>query len=311
MARKKIKKEDIIKEQVETTKAGGRKTTTDFFEQKPKPSGRGFTGTQKRDIFIESPATVQGFGGAGQAEVDRFRKAFPGGDVDKELGILTPELARTLPPSERPPGVLAPGVPQPQELAGQVGVIPQPLGVEQDPLSYAQAVKSGLASAIPGVAGGAVVGGAVGAPVGGIGAVPGAIGGAVAGGVSAFLAGFRGNLKTQRKDMLAGESSNIRKIESNMLKHIMNVDRGGNPSEWLEMFNEQLSLADESHSRLKLETSDDLSLWLGEDGHTQLEKFQTFNSPGGMRETLIRQMEEAIVKPNPNRVYSIDSSVPE
>ena len=98
-----------------------------------------------------------------------------------------------------------------------------------------------------------------------------------------------------------------------MLKHIMNVDKGGDPYAWLEMFNEQLAISDESWTRLELETTDDLSLWLGEDGHTQLEKFEIFNSDGGARETLELQMQEAIRSPNPNRIYpqGIDSLTPE
>ena len=203
-----------------------------------------------------------------------------------------------------------------KELAGQVGQVPPPGAPIADILDYEQAAKSALGLTAAGIAGGAATGaaaGLIGGPAAPITVPAAAAIGGVVGGVSTFVAGFRSNLKTQRKDMLTGEAANIRKIESNMLKHIMNVDKGGDPYEWLDMFNEQMSIANENYERLNLETTDDLSLWLGEDGKTQMEKYEIFYSPGGGRDLLNLQMQEAIRSPNPNRVYpqELDSSVPE
>jgi len=186
-------------------------------------------------------------------------------------------------------------------IAQQIGKNLAAQGIEVDPVSLEQAIKSGLASAGAGVVGGAIAGTLAGAPAAGVGAVPGAIGGAVLGGVGAGIAGFRSNLKTQRADMLKGEASNLLKSEQNMLKIVMNTNQGGDPIVNLRLFNDQLSLINENEARLKLETTDDLSRWLGEDGHRQQEKYETFNSAGGMKEILIELMGQAILNPDPNK----------
>ena len=204
-----------------------------------------------------------------------------------------------------------------EALAQQVGQVPPPGAPIADVLDYEQAVKSAIAGLGPAVVTGAGAGLAAGlataGPTAGLSVPVGVAIGTTAGLISGFIAGFKSNLKIQRKDMLTGEATNIRKIESNMLKHIMNVDKGGDPYEWLEMFNDQMSIADENNARLTLETTDDLSLWLGEDGKTQMEKYEIFYSDGGARDLLILQMQEAIRSPNPNRVYpqDLDNSTPE
>ena len=191
-------------------------------------------------------------------------------------------------------------------IAQQIGKNLAAQGIEVDPVSLEQAIKSGLAAAATGAVGGAAIGTVTG---GGVGSIPAATGLAIVGAVGGFLAGFRSNLATQRKDMLAGESSNLRKMEANLRIIVQAVDEGADPTEQLSFFNDQLSLIDEAHARLKLETSDDLSLWLGEDGHKQLEKFETFNTGtggrAGTRDILIDDMQRAILNPNPNRQLSI------
>ena len=192
-----------------------------------------------------------------------------------------------------------------EELAQQVGQVPEvgeiPM-LPTDIISLEQAAKSALALTLAGVAGGAAVGAVGGAPIGGVGAVPGAIIGAIVGGLSTFIGGFRANLESQRKDMQAGESANLRKQEQNMLKIVMNVNRGGDPVQSLGFFNSQMSLIDENYARLKMKTSDDLSLWLGLDGHPQMERYEVFYSAGGMHDILTAQMQEAILNPDPNRI---------
>ena len=185
-----------------------------------------------------------------------------------------------------------------EELARQAGVIPPVTDIPMlptDVLSFEQAAKSALASTGTGAAVGAGLAGAalatgVGAPL----APFILIGGAIVG----FVAGFRANLKTQRADMLSGEAANVRKQEQNMLKLVMDVNRGGDPARNLEFFNSQLSLVSENYARLHLKSNDELSLWLGEDGHTQLERYELFYSTGGMRDILTSQMGDAIRNPN-------------
>jgi len=197
-------------------------------------------------------------------------------------------------------------------FAEQVGVTP-PIGeVSPDELSYEQAAKSALGLTAAGVVGGAATGaaaGLIGGPAAPVTVPAAAIIGAVVGGLSTFIGGFRGNLKTQRKDMLAGESANIRKQEQNMLKLVMDVNRGGDPVRNLGYFNDQMALINENHERLKLETSDSLSKWLGEDGHTQLERYEVFYSPGGMRDILVAQMQDAILNPDPNKILTSLSDI--
>ena len=188
-----------------------------------------------------------------------------------------------------------------ESISEEVGKVVFTGDVEKDKLSIEQAIKSGLAGATAGVIGGAAVGAvAGGVPTAGIGAIPGAIAVGAVSGVGGFLAGFRANLKTQRTDMVKGEAQNLMKTEQNMLKLVMETNKFGDYSSTLPMFNAQLSLIDENEQRLNLETTDDLSKWLGEDGHKQLEKYETFNSVGGMRDILILQMQNAISNPDPN-----------
>lgn len=201
-------------------------------------------------------------------------------------------------------------------IAGQVGQTE--LGnIEQENISFEQATKSGLGATIPGIAGGAVGGALTGAAVGAAGGpaapvtVPiAAIGGAIIGGVGTFIAGFRSNLKTQRKDIVKGDAITLLKAEQNLLKIVMNTNKGSEPTEMLEMFNEQMSLIDQNYARIQLETSDDLSKWLGEDGHKQLQKFQDFNSPGGAREFLVTTMQEAVLNPDPNKILIGFNNIP-
>ncbi len=207
-----------------------------------------------------------------------------------------------------------------EPLAQQVGQVPPVTEIPTLPtdiLSFEQAAKSSLAGIAPAVATGAGIGLTAGlataGPTAGLSVPVGVAIGTTVGLISGFVGGFISNLETQRADMLKGEATNVKKIESNLLKHIMNVDKGGDPYAWLEMFNDQMLIADEDYARLTLKSSDELSLWLGEDGHTQMEKYEIFYSDGGARELLVLQMQEAIRSPNPNRVYpqDLDNSTPE
>ncbi len=183
----------------------------------------------------------------------------------------------------------------------EIGKIVLTGDVEKDKLSYMQAVKSALATAGAGAVGAGGVGLVAGAPAGGVGAIPGAIGGAIIGGVGGFLLGFQKNLKAQRADMLKGEAANLMKQEQNMLKLIMETNKYGNYAVTLPYFTSQMSLVQENYGRLKAETTDELSLWLGEDGHKQLEKYETFYSDGGMRDVLTLQMQNAMSNPDPSK----------
>lgn len=203
--------------------------------------------------------------------------------------ILTPEGQFVYP--EEPPTI------EELAMAKEVGKLGPSKPIFKDILDIEQAKKSALAATVGGVAGGTAVGLIAGA---GVASIP----LAVLGGVAGFINAYKSNLKTQRKDMLSGEATNLEKISSNLIKLVRNTNAGSKPSKMLELFNAQLSIIDESHSRLKMETSDDLSKWLGEDGKQQLEKFETFYSRGGLREILIIAMQDAILNPDPNKILA-------
>jgi len=189
--------------------------------------------------------------------------------------------------------------------------------VEKDKLSYEQAFKSALSTAGVSAASAATIAGGAALLSPAAPAAP-LIAAGAAGvvGVAGFIAAFRSNLKTQRTDMVKGESQNLMKTEQNMLKQVMLMNQlprlGGSTDDLVEiktMFDEQMALTDENHERLILETNDDLSKWLGEDGHKQLEKYENFNNPGGMREILIKQMTLAINSPDLGRIEGLQSQV--
>jgi len=192
-------------------------------------------------------------------------------------------------------------------LSAELGKVTFTGDVEKDKISYEQAWKSALATSGAGAVGAAAVGAVGGGPVG-------AVVGGVAGAIGGFILGFKNNLKTQRTDMVKGEQQNLMKTEQNMLKQVMLMNQlprlGGNTDDMVEirtMFDEQMAITDENYKRLKMETDDDLSKWLGEDGHKQLEKYSTFNSPGGMREILVAQMELAINSPDLGRLQGLEA----
>jgi hypothetical protein len=178
-------------------------------------------------------------------------------------------------------------------LAANIGDI-QPTGdVEQDKLNYSEAFLSAFDELLIGAGGGAVAG--VGVPV--VGSVVLGIGGAIGG----YYVGVQSNLRTQKVDMIKGEAQNLMKSEQNLLKIVMMINQGQDPTIALNQFNAQLSLISEAHANLEGITSDFLADWVGEDGHRQLEKFKNFYSEGGMKEIVEGQLSLAMRNPDPKR----------
>lgn len=174
-----------------------------------------------------------------------------------------------------------------------------PTETKKPELDYEQAVKSALADTITGAGVGAVVGGL---PTGGTAAIPGAVVGALAG----FFKGFKSNLATQRKDIQKGEGTDVMTQQQNILKIIAGVNSGEiDVVTGAEMFQEQMTAIYEGYTQLWKVSKDDASKYLGEDGHKQLEKYETFYQEGGMRDILIIRMDNAISNPDPNRAASL------
>lgn len=183
---------------------------------------------------------------------------------------------------------------------GQVGeVTPQPTSPD-----YEQAVKSSLGATASGVVGGAATGAVAGAIGGaGVGAIPGALLGGVAGGIGTFLTSFRSNLKSQTTGELAARKTDVTTLTTNMRNIISDTNANpGNAMQNLELFNTQLTLMEQKQAELKMTTDAELSKFLGEDGTPQLERYELFYAPGGIRDILVAQMQQAILNPDPNQV---------
>jgi len=69
-----------------------------------------------------------------------------------------------------------------------------------------------------------------------------------------------------------------------------------------DAFNSQLQLIDNEFDRLKDLTDDDLNKFLGEDGIDQLQEFEVYYAPNGEREQQIREMQEALINPDPSKI---------
>jgi hypothetical protein len=194
-----------------------------------------------------------------------------------------------------------------EELARGVGVGLPGKTPEQIRLDWAQATGAGGAAIIPGLAAGAAAGAIAGAAAGPAAPVTvpgGAAIGAIVGGVGTFTNAFIGNLRTQQSDFIGREVFNLRDAKSNLRVIIQNTNMGAEPLTQIEAFNEQLSFVDQAHSNVKQEANEGKRL-LGKDGARELEKFESFYAPGGFRDVIIDQFQQALINPNPNKI-SID-----
>jgi hypothetical protein len=186
---------------------------------------------------------------------------------------------------------------QGQQLAPLVGQ-GQTLDAEGRTIDVGAAIGAGAAQAIPGIAAG-VVGGAT---IGALGGPIGAVGGAVIGAVGAFLNGVRSNVAGQLSGDITSKGATVSKVERNLRALVSDTNSNPqNAAQNLEMFNYQLALLEREHAALKRDTSTDLNRFLSRDGTTQLQRFEMFNSQGGSREFLTREMQIALINPNPTK----------
>ena len=88
---------------------------------------------------------------------------------------------------------------------------------------------------------------------------------------------------------------------------VTDTNQGGSAGDNLDLFNSQLTLIDESYSKLALENR---GKFLGKDATIELENFENFYSVGGSRELWIREMQQAILNPNPNKVLIMPEDLP-
>lgn len=176
--------------------------------------------------------------------------------------------------------------------------------------SIGQALGAGAAGALPGVVGGAATGllgglaaGAAGGAIAGtaitpvIGTAIGAVGGALVG----FLVAMRNNIKSQQTDQFAADQTALAKGQT-MLRSLI-TDTNQNPQnapENIALFYQTLNMIDAAHMKTWKDSQENLNKFLGNDGTTQLAKFETFDA--AMRQYYINRFETALAMPDPNQI---------
>ena len=262
---------------------------------------------------VEPPVKITS-GGNGQVEVIRNEQGgitglkTPQGDI---LSGLTDKQARDMisvyaKQQETPTGSIEATTAAEQRAAQEAGanLAAQVGNVDQNMLSNIEASQPNLGSAIGAGLTGAGVGAAGGAAAGtiftgGAGTLP----GAVIGAIGAAVTGTISNLKGQLSGEISTAGATQSEVEANLRAIITDTNRNPqNAATNLELFNYQLSLLDQKHAKLKLETQRDLNKYLGKTGKSELYKFELFNTRGGSREFLINKMQVALVNPNPNSI---------
>jgi len=230
------------------------------------------------------------------------------------LKVIEAEKAKQLKEAEILKGTISgPEQAKLEQVAGQVGEItPGEMPTEAEPLSQKQALTQAALSAVPGaIAGGAVPGaiaGAVaGAPLGPAALITGGIG-AVTGFALSFYNSYKGNLNTQRGDLIRGRRIVLREAEQNLGDIINYVNTGGDPTIGLQDFNDQLSIIQQQYSLLYLDSRAS-PLTISQDATQELVRFEFFYAPGGARENLVKEMQIAILNPNPNKIIRLQQEL--
>jgi hypothetical protein len=200
-----------------------------------------------------------------------------------------------------------------QALAMQVGDPAMMMEAQATPIDLGQAAGAGVVGGLLGSSGmaaafalgGAALGSAVAPGVGTVGgAVAGAKLGVFLGALSGFIAGARSNIAGEMAGSISASSVTQRNIETRLRAIVTDTNRNPqNAAENLQMYNYLMSQMDNEHKKLKLETSRDLNKWLGKTGTTELQRYQNFYMPGGAKDYYARQMQQALINPQPTRNY--------
>ena len=188
-----------------------------------------------------------------------------------------------------------------KQLVGEVGQI-NPQQQQAGSLDIGQAAGVAGLGAAGGIATGLATGALVGAGIGAAGgpAAPLTIPiGAALGAITGIVTGFISNLRKQKNENIQASYSNLARSTRNLRAIVTDTNGGGSAASNIDLFNSQLTLIDEAYSRLQLENR---GKFLGADATTQLENMENFYSVGGSRELLIREMQQAILNPNANKV---------
>lgn len=164
--------------------------------------------------------------------------------------------------------------------------------IQNAPIDISQALASGVATAGPGVIGGAVAGSI--AP--GIGNVVGAI----AGGIGGFATGVRNNIKSQRTGEISAVASALPDNEKNLRRLVALANSDPiNADLYFSQFNEQLSYIERDYGRLNLQVKSNVNKFSGVDGTPVLADYERFLRANGGASILTQNMLIALQAPNP------------
>jgi len=245
--------------------------------------------TQRGGDFTGTPRFIRGE----QVSKEEFKSA-------KEEAKILSEGGRRIPSPEEQARAA--------ELGQQVGQIDPTTGLTETPRDLGEAAAAGITSAIPralslavtaggGAFAGAkigVLGGAAAGPGGALAA--GAIG-AAAGFVAGITSGIISNMRSQRTD-----NTNAQKRVLDEGKQTLNdwvtLARAdpGNRAFYLTQFNIQLSLIQQAHTQMIIDTRGDLFKF--ENAVPDLAEFEAFYSVGGERDFVVNEMRVALGAPS-------------
>lgn len=191
-------------------------------------------------------------------------------------------------------------------LAEQVGTIDEQRVAQAttSDLDFKQALQVGLTAggkaAAGGAAAGLLTGGTLSVPL------------AAAGGIGFFIGGVISDLKSQSSDNFTIKTNDLKKRDKNLRALITDTNKNpSNAAENYQLFREQLTRIEVDYQELHLESQRDLNKFLGKDGNVELAKYQTFYEVGGARDFYKREMQIAILNPDPSKSLITLSDVSE
>lgn len=199
------------------------------------------------------------------------------------------------------------------QMAQQGLLTPQELqAVQGANIDVGQAVGAGGIGVLPGVLGGlgtaagatllgaAASGGMAGLTAGSF-LGPGALVTAGLGAVAGFLFAMRSNIKSQQSEEFAADKLALTTGQKYLRGLITDTNKNPqNAPENIALFYQTLNMIDAAHAKTWKDSQEDLNKFLGNDGTTELARFETFDNT--MRQYYIQQFQTALAAPNPNQI---------
>ena len=234
-------------------------------------------------------------------------KTFLGLSPDDVRNVVEAEQQK----NERPLGTIPVGTQQSLAEERQRAIImaQQAQNIQQLPttepteIDYVQAATEGVRNSIPRALGLAVSGAGIGALGGttllpGVGTAGGAVIGAASGFVTGISSGILSNMAGQRTDNINAQKRVLDEGKQTLQDWVTLAKTDpANRAFYLAQFKRQLSLIQQSHSQMKLDTQADVLKF--NDAVPDLAEFDAFYSEGGERDFLVNEMKNALLTQNP------------